>query len=77
MNLLGPEGRQQLRQGSKVAALGLELGLSVAVGAFTGTWLDARFGTGPWLTYVLLLCGLAAGSRSVYRLVKRTNMESL
>lgn len=45
---------------------------SVLVGFLAGLFLDRRFGTSPWLTILLLLLGLIAGGREVYRFVKRS-----
>ncbi|MBF0280844.1 MAG: AtpZ/AtpI family protein [SAR324 cluster bacterium] len=53
------------------SAMGLELGLSVIVGLLVGEFLDKQFGTEPWLLLLFLIFGLAAGFRSVYRLLKR------
>jgi F0F1-type ATP synthase assembly protein I len=77
MDLLGPEGRKQLKTGSRISALGLELGLSVALGATVGGWLDARWSTGPWILYAGLVLGLIAGLRSIFRFVRRTKLEQL
>lgn len=49
----------------------LELGLSVAIGAGIGYWLDSVFQTAPWLTLFWLLCGVIAGFRSLLRVARR------
>lgn len=54
----------------RYSTVGLELGLSVLIGLFVGQWLDARFGTEPWLLLVFLLFGMAAGFRSIFRLAR-------
>lgn len=41
------------------------------IGWFLGSWLDRLLGTHPFLAAFMLLCGLAAGFREVYRIVKR------
>jgi F0F1-type ATP synthase assembly protein I len=41
--------------------LALELVVLVAGGLLLGSWLDARLGTGPWLTLGLSFGGFAAG----------------
>ncbi len=66
-----PPGRDTLRLITQFSAGALEVGLSVAVGAGIGYWLDSVFGTAPWLTLFWLLCGVAAGFRSLLRLMKR------
>ncbi len=44
------------------------MGLSVAVGAWIGGWLDERFGTDPWCAGVGLLVGISAAFRSLFLL---------
>jgi ATP synthase protein I len=48
-------------------ALGLEMGISVALGLLAGWWLDGKFGSSPWLTLVFLLLGIVAAFRALYR----------
>jgi F0F1-type ATP synthase assembly protein I len=71
----GPEGRKQFEQFGRVSTLGLELGLSIALGFWGGQWLDRKFGTGGWFTWVGFALGLFAGVRSLYTLVRRTQAE--
>lgn len=56
--------------------VGIELGLSISVGAFIGHWMDQRFGTEPWLTLFFLMCGILAGFRFLYRAAKKYMKES-
>jgi ATP synthase protein I len=58
------------------ATVGLELALSVLAGLFIGRWLDAKFGTGGWLTAIWLGFGVAAGARAVWRALQRANREA-
>ncbi len=58
---------------AQFASLGLEMGLSVAIGAGIGYWLDTRFGTKPWLLLFFLLCGIAAGFKAVIDAAKRAS----
>lgn len=71
---LGPEGRKQFEQFGRVSTLGLELGLSIALGFWAGQWLDRKLGT-TWLTWLGFAFGLAAGTRSLFVLVRRTRAE--
>ena len=57
----------------RFSSIGLELGGSVIVGLLGGQWLDTRFGTTPWLMIVGLGFGMAAGFRSIFRLLKDVN----
>jgi ATP synthase protein I len=77
MSLLGPDGKKQLKVATRYGAIGLEMGLAVCVGFFGGRWLDARFDTAPILTYIGLAVGLLAGFKSVWTLVRRTNLDTL
>ena len=45
--------------------------LALGIGWWVGQWLDGRFATGPWLTVVFVLFGLAAGVLNVYRTMSR------
>jgi F0F1-type ATP synthase assembly protein I len=55
--------------GAEFAGLGIQLGLTFALFALLGWWLDKRLGTGPWLLILLVFVGAAAGFYSVYRRV--------
>lgn len=69
--LLNREQREQLKQLGSLSTIGLELGLSIAFGYLGGEWLDGKLGTGPWLKWIGLGFGLAAGAQSLYRGVRR------
>ncbi len=45
--LLNREQREQLRQMGSLSTIGLELGLSIALGYLGGEWLDGKLGTEP------------------------------
>ncbi len=54
-----------------LSSAGLELGLSVIIGAFFGRWVDRQLGTEPLFMIVLLAVGFAAGIRGVLRGARR------
>lgn len=56
--------------------MGMELGLSVVVGCVGGSLLDDWLGTQPWLFFLGTLCGIIAGYRSLFRLVKKIREDS-
>jgi F0F1-type ATP synthase assembly protein I len=56
--------------------LGLEVALSVVVGLFGGQWLDKRFQTGGWLTWIGFAYGLAAAGRAIYRAMRKSTQEA-
>ena len=55
----------------RYSSVGLEVGLSVGVGYFAGSWLDEKLGTEPFLMIVFVLLGTAAGMLSLYRAARR------
>ncbi len=57
-------------------SLGLEMGLSVAIGLAIGFYLDRYFKTSPILTLVFLVFGVAAGMKRLYQLWKKAERES-
>lgn len=67
--------RDNLRLVTQYSAGTLELGVSVAVGAGIGYWLDSVFHTAPWLTLFWLLCGVVAGFRSLLRVARRLEKD--
>ena len=65
------EDKQKLyKKAVRFSAIGLEMGFSVAIGIAIGYFLDRFFLTGPWLTLVFLICGVVAGFRSLFSLMK-------
>ncbi|MBN1253824.1 MAG: AtpZ/AtpI family protein [Deltaproteobacteria bacterium] len=53
------------------------MGLSVAVGAVIGYYIDKWLKTEPWFLIVFLLFGVIAGFRSLYRALKRLQKEDM
>lgn len=60
---------------ARYSAIGLEMGFSVAIGVAIGYFLDRYLNTGPWLTLVFLILGIAAGFRSLFSLVKSLDKD--
>lgn len=58
------------------STLGIELVVSVLIGAGAGYWLDKRLNTFPWLTVVGLILGAAAGFLSAYRAFMKSNDDA-
>ncbi len=70
---LDPAARRSKRAYNALSAssIGLELGISVALGLWFGWWLDGKLGTAPWMMLLFLVFGLVAGFRGVLRAIKR------
>jgi len=77
MTPLGEDKGKVIRQIASYSTLGLEMGLSVAVGAVIGYYLDKWLDTEPWFLIIFLLFGVVAGFRSLYRALKRLQREDL
>jgi F0F1-type ATP synthase assembly protein I len=75
MWLLKSADSEQLKIAGRVGTIGIELGLALAVGYFGGRWLDGQLGTTPWLTWVGVVLGLAAGGKSLYQLTRKTRAD--
>ncbi|OGP91975.1 MAG: hypothetical protein A2Z19_04030 [Deltaproteobacteria bacterium RBG_16_54_18] len=72
----GDETVRLIKQIAAYSTLGLEMGLSVAVGTAIGYYLDRWLKTDPWLLIVFICIGAAAGFRSLYRAMKRLEREN-
>ena len=59
----------------RVSSLGLEIGLSVALGAWLGHLLEQKFEFEPWGLLAGTLLGVAAGGRALYKAAKRVLNE--
>ncbi len=57
--------------------MGLEVGLSVVVGFLIGTWLDDLLDTEPWFLIIFGIAGIIAGYRSMFRMVKRVQSDTV
>lgn len=62
-------GMKSNSQMARLTLAGLELGMTVALGAVGGMFLDRKFETSPWLMLGGLALGVAAGFMNMYRLV--------
>jgi len=65
------ETRRQLRTATRVGAVGLEMGIAVAVGFLLGNWLDGKFDTTPYLGLIGLLLGVGAAGKALWRTARK------
>lgn len=65
------ETRQAFRDFGYYSSIGLQVAFSVIIGFFIGSYLDKRFQTEPYLTYVFLVFGIAAGFRNILLAIKK------
>ncbi len=57
-----------IRAAGQASSIGLVLVISITIGYFFGSWLDSKFGTGPWLMLVFTVMGIVAGFIEVIRI---------
>jgi len=69
MPLLPPD---QARQLGALATVGLSFAFAVVIGVAVGLWLDSKLGTAPWLFFVFLSLGFAAGVVNVVRATRQS-----
>lgn len=70
-----PDSRKQWRDAGQYSAVGLEMGIAVAMGFFAGNWADGRFGTEPWLTALGVFFGLGAAAKAVLRVYRAARRD--
>jgi len=70
------EKKEMLASFLTYGTLGIEMGVSLAIGLAIGYYLDKRFATSPILTLIFTGFGLAAGLRRVYALWKKMEKEN-
>ena len=63
------------RQIGILSSIPFILALSPIVGYFLGKYLDKKFHTEPWLTFVMLGLGFVAGVRETIKLVQLSQRE--
>ncbi len=56
--------------------IGAVMAASILGGYFVGRYLDAKFGTAPWLLILTLLLCMVAGFLEVYKIVKKVTKET-
>ena len=67
--------RSLIRMLGALSTVGLVMVFASVIGLFFGQWLDAKFGTAPWLTALFFILGLIAGFRNLFMHVKQSQQE--
>ncbi len=66
------ETSRYIRELAYFSSIGLQVAFSIIIGYFVGDYLDHEvFQTTPWLTYIGLGLGIAAGFRNLGMAIKR------
>ena len=61
--------KKSTKSSSATLGAGLTLAVSVGLFAYAGLWLDARFGTKPWLLLLCVVCGIVGGILHLIRVL--------
>jgi len=69
------ESKGNFREWMRHANIGIEMMVSVLIGAFGGYGLDYLFHTKPWLMIVGFILGSIAGFRSLFQLLNKENKK--
>ena len=69
--------KKMLKLLARFGTVGLEMGLSVAVGAAMGIYLDKWLGTKPWLSIIFLFFGIAAAFKRLFDVAKKVRFNDL
>ena len=75
VDFMKEDTRRLLRLVGLASTIGLTLVLSTVIGLAIGIWLDKVFNTGPWLTLVFLVLGIAAGFRNFYQFMSKSGRQ--
>lgn len=63
-------GKSAGRALSLITTLGVTMAASTLIGYFAGSFLDRRLGTYPWFVFFFSICGIAAGFKGIFRIIK-------
>jgi ATP synthase protein I len=58
-----------------LSTTGIAMGLSIAIGAIVGFYLDKKFKTDPWLFLVFLLFGIIAAFKNLMFMAGKAKNE--
>lgn len=67
--------KKNFLQAAMASTIGFQVAFAPFIGIGIGAYLDARFGTVPYLTLIFLVLGIAAGARNYYRFAKKQRDE--
>ena len=70
------KSKGHLGEWMRYANIGIEMMVSVLIGAFGGYGLDRLFHTKPWLMIVGFILGSIAGFVSLFRLLEQENKKN-
>jgi ATP synthase protein I len=66
------ETKRFLRELAYFSSVGFAIAFSIFIGLGIGVYLDRKFDTHPWLTFIFLGMGIAAGYRNIALAIKKS-----
>ena len=72
---IGRKERQEMRNTADGMTVGIMFGVSIAMAAAAGAWVDRKLGTEPWGVVIGVLMGAAAGFVNLFQVVLRISRE--
>lgn len=69
------ESKKMLRTAAQVGAVGLEMGIAVAVGYFAGAYVDGKLGTSPTFGLIGLVAGIGAAGNALWRTARKLSKD--
>ncbi len=69
------EDKKTLMRAVMASTIGYQVAFAPFIGIAIGVFLDVKLGTGPYLTILFLIFGIAAGGLNYYRFAKQQMEE--
>ncbi len=69
---MGKKKRHHIRELAYFSTIGLSVAISIFIGLAIGVYLDRRWDTAPWLTFIFLGLGIAAGYKNIGLAIKKS-----
>ena len=66
------ESKRFIRELAYFSSIGFAVAFSIFIGLGIGVYLDRKFDTHPWLTFIFLGMGIAAGYRNIALAIKKS-----
>lgn len=57
-------------------AVGIEVAVAIVIGYLGGHWLDGKFRTAPWLSFIGLAAGIGAAIKALVRVTRDYRRKS-
>lgn len=69
------ERKKMWRTAAQVGAVGLEMGIAVALGYLAGAWVDGKLGTSPTFGLIGLAAGVGAAGNALWRTARKLTKD--